>query len=103
MRTLVVAALLVGAAFIWQMRPSPSQRWFGVITEIEPGQWIRVSNEMTDWHGMKLALTRTTRVDGDPRGLRLAARVQIIYAHTGGGSVARHVTVLPDETPPSAR
>lgn len=97
MRTFVLVVVLVGAASIWQMRPSPSQRWFGVVTEIEPGQWIRVANEMSDPRGIRLALTSTTRVEGDARGLRREAHVQIFYASTGGGSVARRVIVLPDE------
>lgn len=98
MRTFVLAMVLLGVVSIVQMRPSPSQRWFGVITDIEPGEWIRVANEMSDPGGMWIALTNSTRVDGDVRDLRLNARVQILYASTGGGAVARRVRIL-EEVP----
>jgi hypothetical protein len=97
MRTFVLVMVLLGVAGIVQMRPSPPQRWFGVITEVEPGEWIRVANDMGDPGGMWIALTKSTRVDGGPRDLRLNARVQILYSHTGGGPVARRVIILPDD------
>lgn len=88
--------VLLGVVSIVQMRPSPSQPWFGVITDVEPGEGIRVSNDMGDPAGLWIALTPRTRVDGD---LRIHARVQIFYASTGGGPVARRVIIL-TETPP---
>jgi hypothetical protein len=76
------------------MRPSPPQMMMGVITDIEPGQWIVIASDQTDPHGFRIALNNRTRVDGD---LRLDARVQVIYAYGGGGSVARRVIILPDD------
>ena len=92
MRTFVLTVMLVGGASIAQMWPSPSRLWWGVVTEVEPGKWIRVANEMSDPGGMRIHLNSRTRVDGD---LRADAQVQILYASTGGGSVARHIIILP--------
>jgi hypothetical protein len=92
MRTFVLVVVLLGIVSIVQMRPSPSRQWWGEITDLEPGEWIRVANDMSDPGGMWIALTRRTRVDGD---LRLNARVQILYASTGGGAVARRIRIVP--------
>jgi hypothetical protein len=97
MRTFVLVAVLLGAASIVQMWPTPSRPWSGVITEVEPGQWIRVANDMSDPGGLRIALTTRTRVDGDAAALRPGARVTVLYAYTGGGSVARRVVILPDD------
>ena len=93
----MLVVLLVGVASIVQMRPSPPQLWFGVITDVEPGEWIQVANEMSDPGGMRIALTRGTRVDGELRDLRRNARVQIVFDYAGGGAVARRVIILPDD------
>ena len=97
MRTFVLTVVLLGGIFIAQMRPSPSRQWWGVITDVEPGEWIRVANEMSDPVGFRIALTRDTQVDGDPSALRREARVTVLYANTGGGAVARRVRILPDD------
>ena len=82
---------------IIQMRPSPSQQWVGIITDVEPGQWIRVANEMNEYGGFRIALTSHTNVDGDPRNLRRDVRVAVVYTNSGGGAVARHIRILPDD------
>jgi hypothetical protein len=97
MRTLILLIVLMGVITVVQMWPSPSRQWRGVITDIEPGQWIAVANEMSDPRGFRIALTNRTHVDGDPMALRRDARVTVVYASTGGGAVARRVTILPDD------
>jgi hypothetical protein len=99
MRTLVLLVVLMGMISIAQMWPSPSRQWFGVITDIEPGKWIQIANEMSDPRGFRIALSSSTRIDGDPRALRRDARVTVLYASTGGGAVARRVRILPDVPP----
>lgn len=96
MRTFIVFVVLMGVLTIVQMRPTPSQQWVGVITEVD-SEGIRVANEMSDPGGIWIDLTGSTRVDGDRRALRRDAYVRVFYARTGGGSVARRVTILPDD------
>jgi hypothetical protein len=98
MRTFGLTAVLLGGMSIAQMWPSPSRQWWGVITDIEPGKWIAVANEMSDPVGFRIALTSRTQVDGDPSALRRQARVTVLYASTGGGAVARRVRIVADGT-----
>ena len=100
MRTFVLVMVLLGAVSIVQMWPSPSRQWVGVITDVKPGEWIRVANEMSDPGGFQITLSKSTRVDGRPRDLRRDARVRVFYASTGGGAVARRVSILPDDPRP---
>ena len=97
MRTFVLVVVIVGVAGIVQMRPSPPQMLVGVVKDVEPGQWIRIGSEQTDPGGFPIALTSRTRIDGRPGDLRRDARVQVIYAYTGGGAVARHIVILQDD------
>jgi|SRR5687768_1300061 len=94
MRTFVLVIVLMGVISIVQMWPSPSRQWWGVITDTQPGEWIRVANEMSDPGGMWIALSKSTRVDGDLKALRRDARVTVLYAYTGGGAVARQVRII---------
>lgn len=90
----------MGGMSIAQMRPTPSQQWVGVITEVDGGG-IRVAavNQMSDPRGTWIDVTDNTRVDGDRRGLRPNAQVRVVYVRTAGGAVARRVTILPNESP----
>src|SRR5687768_7373883 len=97
MRTFVLVIVLMGMISIVQMWPSPSRQWFGVITDIEPGEWIRVANDMSDPGGMWISLSKSTRVDGNPNALRRDARVTVLYAYTGGGAVARRIRIIEDD------
>jgi hypothetical protein len=94
MRTFVFVLVILGAVSILQMRPTPSRQWWGVITDIEPGMWIAVANDMSDPRGFRIGLTSSTRVDGESQALHLGARVTVLYASTGGGAVARRVTIV---------
>lgn len=96
MRTFVIVVIAVGVVSIVQMWPSPSRQIVGTITDLEPGQWIRIANEQTDPHGFRISLSENTTVDGDRSAVRRDARVRIFYAHTGGGFVARRVSILTD-------
>ena len=97
MRALVLAVVLVGVVSIIHMWPSPSRQWVGIISDVEPGQWIRVANEMNEYGGFRIALTTHTNVDGDPSDLRRNVRVAVVYTNSGGGAVARQITILPDD------
>ena len=97
MRTFVLTVVLLGIILIVEMRPSPSRQWWGIIVDVDPGKWITVANDLGDPGGFKIALTSSTRVDGDPNALRRNAHVTILYASTGGGAIARHVRILPDD------
>lgn len=99
MRTFTVVLIVMGVLSIAQMWPSPSRQWAGVVTEVEPGKWIWIANEMSDPRGFRMALNSRTRVEGDPRDLRRGARVRAFYAGGGGEYVARRLTILPDAPP----
>jgi hypothetical protein len=88
---MLTIVILVGVSVL-QMWPTPSQQWVGVITDID-ADGIRVGNEMNP-EGIWIDLSRRTRLDGDPRALRRDTPVRVFYARTGGGAVARRVSIL---------
>ena len=98
-----VASLIVAAIVVLQTSADSSRQYLvrGVVTLVQPGQWIAVANETTDPGGVRITVRNTTRFQGfSEAAVRSAvvpgAQVAVWYGIVGERlPVATSVQALP--------